>query len=373
MAIYSLQMQIFSRSDGSNAAGLAAYRSGERIRDQRSGRTYDHTDRHGVMHKEILLPARFAGAESNWATDRSALWNAAEIAEKRSNARVAREYMVALPAELTHPQRVDVVRGFAQELAERYGFAVDAVIHAPRNFRGSDSRNFHAHLLATTREVTREGLGRKTTLELSDNNRRELGLGGTREELFYVRRRWAEVANTALEAAHVAARIDHRSLAAQGITREPKLRIPRVAYEIERRGGYSFVAERIREDHRARLEPRHEPQRTTPESESPERDRRRASIEDIARQSVETWRQYRRERLQSGEPRDLARESAEQWAQYRREKDKSVERWPTAEESAEQWAQYLRDVDKLGEARAAEIHLQRTPAAGHDRDYDFGP
>jgi ATP-dependent exoDNAse (exonuclease V) alpha subunit len=354
MAIYSLQMQTFSRSQGSNAPSLAAYRSGERIRDERSGRTYDHTDRQDVMHKEILLPARFGGADMSWATDRSTLWNAAEIAEKQKNARVAREYMIALPRELTHTQRVNVVRGFAQELAERYGFAVDAVVHAPRNFRGSDPRNFHAHLLATTREVSREGLGRKTTFDLNDDNRRKLGLGRGVEELFYVRRRWAELANTALESAHVGARIDHRSLAAQGIARERKLWIPRVPYEIERRGGRSVVAEQIRKDHRARLEPRHEPQRghepqrTSPESRSPERERQRAGSEDIARQAIENWRQYRRERLKSDEPRDLARESAEKYAQYRR------------------------DVDKLGKARAAEIHLQRTPAAGYDRDYDFG-
>jgi ATP-dependent exoDNAse (exonuclease V) alpha subunit len=344
MAIYSLQMQTFSRSHGSNAPSLAAYRSGERIRDERSGRTYDHTDRQDIMHKEVLLPARFAGADMSWATDRATLWNAAEIAEKQKNARVAREYMIALPPELTHPQRVNVVRGFAQELAERYGFAVDAVVHAPRNFRDSDPRNFHAHLLATTREVAPEGLGRKTTFDLNDDNRRKLGLGRGVEELLFARRRWAEVANVALESAHVDARIDHRSLAAQGITRERKLWIPRVPYEIERRGGRSVVAEQIRRDHRAR----HEPQHTVPESRSPERDNQRARSEDIARQSVENWRQYRRERLQSGEPRDPARESAEKWAQY------------------------LRDVDKLGEARAAEIHLQRTPAAGHDRDYDFG-
>jgi ATP-dependent exoDNAse (exonuclease V) alpha subunit len=355
MAIYLLQMQTFSRSNGSNAPSLAAYRSGERIRDERTERIYDHTDRQDVMHKEILLPARFAGADMSWATDRSTLWNAAEISEKQKNARVAREYMIALPPELTHPQRVDVVRGFAQGLVERYGFAVDAVVHAPRSFRGSDPRNFHAHLLATTREVSREGLGRKTTFDLSDDNRRKLGLGRGVEELFYVRQRWAEVANAALESAHVDARIDHRSLAAQGITRERKLWIPRIPYEIERRGGRSVVAEQIRKDHRMRLEPRPEPQQTSPESRSPERDRHHGSGEDIARQSAENWRRYRHERVQSGEPRDVARESAEKWAQHRREEEKSGERWPTPDE-----------------ARAADIHLQRNPAAGHDRDYDFG-
>jgi hypothetical protein len=326
MALYFLEMKTFSRSHGSSAPSLAAYRSGERIRDERTRHTYDHTDRQDVMYKEILLPARFAGAEMRWATDRSSLWNAAEIAEKRKNSRVAREYLIAVPSELTHPQRVNVTRGFAQDLAERYGFAVDVALHAPRNFRGSDIRNFHAHLLATTREVSVEGLGRKTTFDLNDETRRELGLGPAVRELFYARQRWAEVANMALESAHIDARIDHRSLAAQGITRDPKLWIPRIPYEIERRGGRSVVAEQIRENHRARHELRDE---------------------DMARQSIENWRQYRREKLESGE------------------------RQPSAEDSARKWAQHRRDVLELGEARAAEIHLQPAPAAGHDRDFDF--
>jgi ATP-dependent exoDNAse (exonuclease V) alpha subunit len=332
VAIYSLNMQVFNRSKGSSGPSLAAYRSGERVRDERTRRTYDHTDRQDVIHKDILLPVRLGAADMSWTTDRSTLWSAAELAEKRKDARVAREFMIALPAELTRPQQVDVTRRFAQELAERYGFAVDAVVHAPRNYPGSDPRNFHAHLLATTREVSREGFGAKTTFDLGDGDRRDLGLGRGVEELFYVRQRWAEVANAALESAHVDARIDHRTLAAQGIAREPKPWIPRAAYEIERRGGHSFAAERIREDRRARLDA----QRAAPE------------------------------------PRDLARESAEKWVRYLREKERSGEREPTAQESAKKWARYLDDAAKLGEARAAEIHLQRTPVAGHGRDYDFG-
>ena len=74
----------------------------------------------------------------------------------------------------------------------------------------------------------------------------------------------------------------------------------------------------------------------------------------------------------SGEPRDLARDSAEKWAEYRREKLKTGHMEPTAEESAEKWLQYRRDVLEHGEARAAERHLDRIPAAGHDRDYDLG-
>ncbi len=373
-----MNMQTFGRSHGSSAPSLAAYRSGERIHDERTGRTYDHTDRQGVMHKEIVLPARFAGADMSWAAERSALWNAAESVEKRMDARVAREYLVAVPIELTHPQRVDMVRGFAQELAERYGFAVDTVIHAPRDFPGSDPRNFHAHLLATTREVSPEGLGKKTTLDLNDDNRRKLGLGPAVRELFYVRQRWAEVANLALESAHVAARIDHRSLAAQGITREPKLWIPRIPYEIERRGGHSIVAERIREDHRARLEAQHratESRRLERGAErglerGPELEHSIARTQDVARRSAEQWSQHRRGELAAGERRDLAREAAERWLQHRRERQMSAEPEPSAEDSARKWAQHRREVLGHGLHRAAERPRDRTPAAGHDLGHE---
>jgi ATP-dependent exoDNAse (exonuclease V) alpha subunit len=256
MAIYFLNMKTFGRSGGSSAASAAAYRAGERIRDDRTGKTYDHSDRQDVMHKEIVLPSQFADEEMQWARERASLWNAAESAETRKNARVAREYLVALPAELSPMRRVQLVRDFSQELAERYRFAVDFSIHAPRDFPGSDPRNFHAHLLATTREVTIERLGAKTTLDMSDENRRKLGLDPAINELLHVRERWATVANESLKDAQIAARIDHRTLEAQGIDREPGLYIPRVAFEMERHGYRSVVADRLREEHQARLHAR---------------------------------------------------------------------------------------------------------------------
>jgi len=101
MAVYFLNMKTFGRSSGSNAASAIAYRAGERIRDERTGKTYDHSDRRDVLHKEIVLPSKFADDDMAWARDRSSLWNAAEGAEKRKNSRVAREYLVALPVELS--------------------------------------------------------------------------------------------------------------------------------------------------------------------------------------------------------------------------------------------------------------------------------
>jgi len=75
--------------------------------------------------RRSYYPGRFADEDMAWARDRASLWNAAESAETRKNARVAREYLVALPVELSPPQRLELVRGFSQELSDRYGFAVD--------------------------------------------------------------------------------------------------------------------------------------------------------------------------------------------------------------------------------------------------------
>ena len=302
MAVYFLNLKTFGRSGGSSAVSAAAYRSGERIRDERTGRTYDHSDREDVLHKEILVPSRFAGSDMSWAGDRATLWNAAESAESRKNARVAREYLVALPVELDAAQRLTLVRGFSRELTERYQFALDLTVHEPRRFPGSDPRNFHAHLLATTREATPQGLAAKTTLELNDSTRRELGLEPVIHELLHVRERWASVTNEALRDANIDARVDHRSLAAQGIDREPYPYIPRAAYEMERHGYRSNHAERLRADYALRVAARSErtialerergaeQAREQPTQQSRDRPR---SLEDIRRQARENWLKIR--------------------------------------------------------------------------------
>jgi ATP-dependent exoDNAse (exonuclease V) alpha subunit len=288
MAIYFLNLKTFGRSSGSSAVSAAAYRAGERIRDERSGRLYDHSDRQDVLHKEIILPDKFAADDMTWATERSALWNAAEMAETRKNARVAREYLVALPYELESRSRVDLAREFSRELVERYQFAADVAIHAPRNYPGSDQRNFHAHILATTREVTTAGLGAKTQLEWNDADRREAGLGPALGELLYVRQRWAAATNEWLRQANLAGRIDHRTLEAQGIDREP-FHIPRVAFEMERQGYRSVVAERTRAEHQARAEARlqRSAQRSSVAATEPK------DPEEIRKEARENWLRMR--------------------------------------------------------------------------------
>src|SRR5580692_3166267 len=360
MAIYFLNLKTLGRATGSSAVSAAAYRAGERIKDERTGKTYDHAGRRDVLHREIMLPNQFAAEKMAWAKDRGNLWNVAERAERRRDARTAREYLIALPAELSPQARINLVRGFSRELVERYGFALDIAIHAPRNYPGSDARNFHAHLLATTREVTPTGLGAKTTLEWSDTNRRKIGLGRAVGELLYVRERWAMAANAALDNEHVNARSAHRTLKAQEIDREPKPHIPHAAFEMERHGYHSVVAERIRADYQARVEARlqraaqHEPRPAQPRDPK-----------DLATESALKWAARHRQAHEKSSD-DLAKESAMRWLRYREAQlqEQAKGKAPEKERGPERARDHQREHDReqTGPAPAS---------AKRSRDYDL--
>ena len=197
MAIYHLRATMISRSAGRSATAAAAYRSAERILDQRTGLSFDYRARHGVEHVEILAPAR----SPEWVRDRAALWNAVERAETRKNSQVAREIRVALPAELDRNERIALVRDFCQRSFVDRGMIADIALHAPG--REGDERNYHAHILLTTREIGPEGFSTKNR----DWNAVEM-LEGWREA-------WARDSNRALERCGHETRIDHRTLEAQ--------------------------------------------------------------------------------------------------------------------------------------------------------------
>jgi len=202
---------------------------------------------------------------------------------------------------------------FSRELAERYNVAVDLAVHLPRP--DGDPRNFHAHLLTTTREVTPQGLGAKTGLDMQGRERRRRELPDSRGEIRTLRERWATLTNEALREANVEARVDHRSLAAQGIDREPMPQFPRAALKMEQRGVRSEVLEWIREDYRRRVAARLEraAQAAAPESAARANGKDAAvqpkDLEEIRRQAREAWRQLRtREADGHGEQRHAGRE-----------------------------------------------------------------
>lgn len=230
MAIYHLSVKAISRSAGRSATAAAAYRAGAKIADERTGEIHDYTRKGGVESTEIVLPDNAPA----WANDRAKLWNAAELAETRKNSCVAREFEVALPHELPAEERRKLAVDFAREMANREGCAVDVAIHKPSNEH--DNLNHHAHILRTTRKVEAEGLGEKLDTEKAGRARAA--------DLEAVRARWADMTNEALQRNGIAARVDHRSLAAQGIEREPTQHRGVAIDGMQRRGADSIVLQR---------------------------------------------------------------------------------------------------------------------------------
>lgn len=211
MAIYHCSLKVFSRSEGHSAVAAAAYRSGSTLTDERAGKTHRYHNRSGVADTFILAPP---SAPKNLLT-RAVLWNAAEASETRKNSRVAREVILALPHELSDKARAELTRDMGLYLLERYRVAVDVAIHSPCEDDGHDPRNHHAHLLFTTREITKDGLGAKTRI-LDDK------VSGP-QEIEIIREVWETLANDALERAGFAdAKIDRRTLEDQGVDRIPQ-------------------------------------------------------------------------------------------------------------------------------------------------------
>ena len=231
MAIYHLSMKPVARGKGRSAVAAIAYRSAEKLTNERDGVTHDFTRKQGVEHSEIVLPE---GVDADWARDRSALWNAAEKAEVRKDARVAREFEIALPHELTAEQRLGAAQAFAQDLANRYGAAVDFAIHAPHG--DTDIRNYHAHVMMTTRQVTPDGLGDKTYIERENKWLLSNNLPTSHMQLRDIRQSWEQMANERLAMAGLDIRIDHRSHSERGLELVPTEHMGVHATQMDRRG-----------------------------------------------------------------------------------------------------------------------------------------
>lgn len=270
MAIYHLRLKVHSRSlgraakpDGAtrrSAVAAAAYRSGERLYDDSQGRWFSY-DKPDVVHTEILAPGDQVPA---WVFNRQILWNMVEKAEKRCDAQLCREVELTLPRELSEEARVDLVRGFVREEFVSRGMVADFAIHAPDAADGREQP--HAHVLLTLRRLDpTTPTGFASTKERAWNDSAEIsglvnearkrfnntGLPADKEALEAAealrnvnvwRKAWAEHANRALADAGSAARIDHRTLEAQGIQRAPQISLG-IARHIAK--AYDYVRERV--------------------------------------------------------------------------------------------------------------------------------
>ncbi|MDQ0450238.1 Ti-type conjugative transfer relaxase TraA [Brevundimonas nasdae] len=218
MAIYHLHVKVIGRKAGSSAVASAAYRSGSRLRDERLDRSHDFSAKRGVVHSEIMLPE---GAPEHLG-DRDRLWNDVEACEVRKDAQLAREVEFSLPRELTQVQGVELARDFAQSEFVDQGMIADVNVHWDIGEDGMPRP--HVHVMLTMRSVDENGFGQK----VRDWNRTEM--------VERWRERWAELANERLAELDIDARIDHRSLEAQGIPLEPQSQIGAPAQRIEGEG-----------------------------------------------------------------------------------------------------------------------------------------
>src|SRR5271165_5097977 len=218
MAIYHLHVKVIGRKAGSSAVASAAYRSASRLRDDRLERSHDFSNKRGVVHSEVMPPE---DAPEQW-SDRERLWNDVEAFEVRKDAQLAREIEFSLPREMTQAQGIELARDFVQAEFVGQGMIADLNVHWDMAEDGSPKP--HAHVMLTMRSVDENGFGQKAR----DWNRTEM--------VERRRERWAELANERLSELGIDARIDHRSLEAQGIALEPQSQIGAPAHRIEGEG-----------------------------------------------------------------------------------------------------------------------------------------
>lgn len=242
MAIYHFSAQIISRSNGSSAVGSSAYRSGEKIEDERTGLIHDYTRKSGVEHTEILTPDN----APEWASERAKLWNEVEKIEKSKNSQLSREINIALPKELSLKEQIKLTREFAKDTFVNKGMVADIAIHD--NSKG----NPHAHIMLTVRPFNEQGEwgakskkeyilnkdGEKIKLKSGEYKSRKIDTvdWNKKENLEKWREQWAKYANRSLERNGIKERIDHRSLKEQGVQRVPQIHVGPHASAMEKRG-----------------------------------------------------------------------------------------------------------------------------------------
>jgi len=264
MAIFHMSAKIVSRGKGQSAVAAAAYRHAAKMEFEREGRSVNYENKEEVIGGEVTLPqdapewakALVEGKRLNEAS--SNVWNAVENFERRADAQLAREIVVALPLELSVEQNEETLREFASHFTDR-GHIVDWAFH---NAEGHP----HAHIMLTLRPLTPEGFGKKKVPLLNDlgevmrhgtgKNTRVIyrEFFGDKQSLRAERNLWAELNNARLESLGFDARIDPRSFAARGIEMEPTTHKGLASSQMNARGVETERAAMIRERELANVE-----------------------------------------------------------------------------------------------------------------------
>ena len=258
MTMVHIATKAISRKAGQSAVASAAYRAGDILDDAKYGKTHDYSKKSGVMSSDIVVPFALRALGVN--VDREMLWNLAEAAETRSDSRVAREWLINLPYELDEYDRHQLAINFAQKLCDDMDVIADVCIHRPvmklpfdpnvppsskylrEGEENPDPRNFHAHILVTTRAPT-IGPNKtlafdpklKTPFEWSNKKRKAHDLPSSMQEIKRIREMWVDTANKVLAQHHLPL-MDARSYKDQGLDQQPTIKMGVEATAMERRG-----------------------------------------------------------------------------------------------------------------------------------------
>ncbi|MCT6788602.1 MobQ family relaxase [Salmonella enterica] len=197
MALYRLEMQNVSRSDGVSSVAKAAYRHRSVMIDERTGEIHGEksANRDDLVYAEILAPDNtpdFLIKSSN------KLWNFVEKTEKRKDARTAKEFKITLPTELSNEQNIALMKDFLLNHFVDKGIICDFVLHNDK-----DNKNPHAHVMITTREITPNGFGKKVRSWDEEKT------------LHDWRKQWSKTQNKHLKNAGLKSRVSHRTLEEQ--------------------------------------------------------------------------------------------------------------------------------------------------------------
>jgi hypothetical protein len=224
---YHASLTPIKRSQGRSAVAAAAYRTGTKMQDRTTLETADYSRRSGVLDVFTIAPAE----APEWAHDPEQLANAMEEREKRKDSQVSFEWTIALPAAVSPEARRKIAHDFTAEMRNRYGMASIVALHAPDE--EGDERNYHAHVLSTTRRMDAEGLTDKVAAFRGPR-------GKPSPEVTHMREYLATLINDALADADSDERVDHRSFAERGIADLPSEHLGPIATEIERDGRESI-------------------------------------------------------------------------------------------------------------------------------------
>lgn len=256
MAITHFSIQVISRADGRSALLSAAYRHCAKMTHESEGRTADYSNKPNLGHEEFLLPpdapqwARALIADRTIAGAAEAFWNAVEAFETRSDAQLAKEFIVALPVELTKEQNIALMRQFVFEQVLPRGQVADWVFH-------DEPGNPHVHLMTTLRPLAEKGFGAKKIAVAGEdgkplrnkNGKIQYRLwAGEKAEFLQQRRGWLDLQNQHLALAGLEIRVDGRSYAERGIDLVATAHIGAGARAIHRkaqREGWPASLERI--------------------------------------------------------------------------------------------------------------------------------